>query len=142
MKKLSKIKNKRDKLYAKIKDKNSCIFSNDLESLLNANNSAREKYLEEARNFYKLNQFRNIFAHQLRMLWWKNRELWGFYSKHYDNIKLGNRDELWPVISEFTDTAKVLKGTCDTIATFLNSTFALIDHLLLSEEIQRTNYTI
>lgn len=134
------------KLYVEIHNVDSYIFNNDLELLLLNSNFPKQEYLKEAEKFYKLNQFRNIFAHQLRMLWWKNRKLWGFDSKHYDNIKLGNRDELWPVIegifkdnreyekgietldeSKFTSAAKVLRETHDTIAEFLNSTFALIE---------------
>ncbi len=149
------------KLYVEIHNVDSYIFNNDMELLLLNSNFPKQEYLEEVEEIYKLNQFRNIFAHQLRMLWWKNRKLWGFDSKHYENIKLGNRDELWPVIegifkdnreyekgietldeSRFTSAAKVLQKTHGTIAKFLNNTFALIEQKPFYTESKQPDSTV
>lgn len=133
--------------YQKNKDKKSDVFNDDLEILLNNSNvqqEARGKYLNQAKCFFELNKFRNTFAHQLRMLWWKNKELWGFSNEDYENMRLGRRefhDVLIDIFkdhrtyegkieglapSQFKHSAKILEETHDTIATFINETFALI----------------
>ncbi|CAK8719450.1 hypothetical protein LDFHOB_08880 [Candidatus Electronema aureum] len=119
-------------------------FTYDLELLLKNCNLDQKEYPDKGKNFFDLNKFRNTFAHNIRMLWWKNRELWGFSNEDYENMRLGKREfhdvligifkdhrvyektieELAP--SQFKHSAKILQETHDTIATFLNETFALI----------------
>ncbi len=133
------------------KDKGS--FNDDLEILLkniSFFSSERKGYLENAGKFFNLNKFRNTFAHQLRLLWWKNEKCGNsFFLKKevYEAISNNNNHEIVKtyLTKVFKDTidyendiftendcdnlvssVKILQDTHDTIAKFLNSTFELI----------------
>ena len=119
----------------------------------NIGEGIRISYLDKGEKFLENNKFRNTFAHKLRMLWWKNKECGDSFfipKELYEAINnpekngnpeivktrlgkaFGNPIDYEKEISTEKDCSKlissadILKKTHDTIATFLNETFALI----------------
>jgi hypothetical protein len=108
-----------------------------------------QDFLDEGKNFFSRNMFRNFFAHKIRLLWWKNEQCSSidyFVTKQiYSDIQDRRHAEYHNQIenifrdhnsyenliktsscSELVSASEMLQEAHDSIANFLNRSFGVI----------------
>lgn len=119
-------------------------FRTDLESI-----SKTQIYMQEALKVYDHNEFRNFFAHRLRLLWWHNKKcspIEYFIKRNvFEDIKHKRKDSckknIYAILddhkayensiersgcSELISSGEILRETHDLIANFFNKTLGFM----------------
>ena len=123
-------------------------FIKDLKTL---SGNTNQDYIDAGKRVYKLNEFRNFFAHRMRLLWWHNRKCNTLdyfikrgvydairnrrkedYKKHVFNVLEDHKSYESDIensdCSDLVSSGEILRETHDMIASFFNNTLKFISN--------------
>lgn len=121
-------------------------FKEDLAKLSNSNDP---KYVNGGLEVFNVNEFRNFFAHRMRLLWWHNRKCSpiDYFMKRdvYEAVRNKKKkyllDHVYSILedpksyeneinksvcSDLVGSGEILRGTHDVIASFANKSFMFV----------------